>query len=123
MKEEAKSNIGNNSLFKGTITAQSLKIDGTYEGDLLTLDFLGVGRDARVKCNIECMSIVVEGVVIGDIHASKRIFLAPCSKVLGNIKSPELIIQNGAILEGRCTVISEGVKNSVEEIVNKTYEN
>jgi cytoskeletal protein CcmA (bactofilin family) len=48
--------------------------------------------------------VVVEGLVIGNISASRRILLLATARVLGDLKTPELIIQDGVILEGRCTI-------------------
>jgi cytoskeletal protein CcmA (bactofilin family) len=71
---------------------------------VLLVDQLEVGSKARVKTNISATSVVVEGIVIGNIAASKRILLLATARVLGDLKTPELIIQDGVILEGRCTI-------------------
>jgi cytoskeletal protein CcmA (bactofilin family) len=68
------------------------------------VDQLEIGPKARVKTNIGATSVVVEGIVIGNIAASRRILLLSTARVLGDLKTPELIIQDGVILEGRCTI-------------------
>jgi cytoskeletal protein CcmA (bactofilin family) len=45
----------------------------------------------------------------------------PTAKILGDIKTPELIIQNGVILEGRCT-ISNDLKSSAKDLLEAEYE-
>jgi len=46
--------------------------------------------------------------------------LLPTAKIYGDIKTPELIIQNGVILEGRC-MISNDLKHSAKEIIETEY--
>ena len=63
-----------------------------------------IGEKAKLKTNITASSVVVEGLVIGNITASRRILLLSTARVLGDLKTPELIIQDGVVLEGRCTI-------------------
>ena len=94
--DKANSTIGEKSLFKGNFNVKgSLRIDGKYEGEHLTVEHLFVGPTGRVKTHIRSNSVVVEGLVIGTINAKTRVILHPAAKVLGDIKTPELIIQNG----------------------------
>jgi cytoskeletal protein CcmA (bactofilin family) len=102
---EAHSTIGENSAFEGRFMVQgNLRIDGTFEGSSLVVDQLQIGEKAKVKTNITATSVVVEGLVIGNVTASRRILLLSTARVLGDLKTPELIIQDGVILEGRCTI-------------------
>jgi cytoskeletal protein CcmA (bactofilin family) len=99
------STIGSDSYFGGRFLVKgSMRIEGTFEGRVLLVDQLEVGSKARVKTNISATSVVVEGIVIGNIAASKRILLLATARVLGDLKTPELIIQDGVILEGHCTI-------------------
>jgi cytoskeletal protein CcmA (bactofilin family) len=102
---QVNSTIGSDSYFGGRFLVKgNMRIDGTFEGKVLLVDQLEIGPKARVKTNISATSVVVEGVVIGSIAASRRILLLATARVLGDLKTPELIIQDGVILEGRCTI-------------------
>ena len=102
---EANTTIGENSVFEGRFMVQgNLRIDGTFEGKSLVVDQLQIGENAKVKTNITATSVVVEGLVIGNVTANRRILLLSTARVLGDLKTPELIIQDGVILEGRCTI-------------------
>lgn len=102
---EANSAIGEGSFFGGRFAVKgSMRIDGTFEGKALLVDQLQIGAKARVKTNITATSVVVEGIVMGNISAARRILLLSTARVLGDLKTPELIIQDGVILEGRCTI-------------------
>jgi len=102
---EANSTIGEDSFFEGRFVVKgNMRIDGTFEGKALQVDQLQIGAKAKVKTNINATSVVVEGLVIGNIAATRRILLLSTARVLGDLKTPELIIQDGVILEGRCTI-------------------
>lgn len=114
--------IGENSYFTGTFLINgSLRIDGRFEGKYLQAEQLYIGPGGRIKTNINAASIIIEGMVIGNITASSRVLLMPTARILGDIKTPELIIQNGVILEGRCT-ISNDLKSSARELIDVEYE-
>jgi cytoskeletal protein CcmA (bactofilin family) len=114
---EANSSIGEESFFEGKFAIRgSLRIDGRFEGQSLLVDQLQIGPKGRVKTNIIATSVVVEGVIIGTIAASRRILLLSTARVLGDIKTPELIIQDGVILEGRCTISHVQLDNTTEYI-------
>ena len=102
---EANSMIGEKSFFDGRFLVKgNMRIDGRFEGQTLLVDQLEIGPKARLKTDITATSVVVEGIIIGNICASRRILLLATARVLGDIKTPELIIQDGVILEGRCTI-------------------
>jgi cytoskeletal protein CcmA (bactofilin family) len=114
--------IGENSYFTGTfIINGSLRIDGRFEGKYLQADQLYVGRGGKIKTNINAVSVIVEGLIIGNINASSRILLMPTAKVYGDIKTPELIIQNGVVLEGRCTIAND-LRSTAKDLIESEYE-
>lgn len=119
--EIANNLVGENSYFTGKFHINgSLRIDGRFEGRFLHADQLYIGQNGKIKTNIEAVSVIVEGMVIGNISATSRVMLMPTARVLGDIKTPELIIQNGVILEGRCT-ISNDLKASANELISAEY--
>ena len=114
---EAGTTIGEDSFFEGTFFVRgSLRIDGRFEGEALFVDQLQIGPKGRVKTNIGATSVVVEGLIIGNISATRRILLLSTARVLGDIKTPELIIQDGVVLEGRCTISHVHIENTPEYI-------
>jgi cytoskeletal protein CcmA (bactofilin family) len=114
--------IGENSYFTGKFMINgSLRIDGRFEGKYLQADQLYIGPGGKIKTNINAVSVIVEGLVLGNINASNRVLLMPTAKILGDIKTPELIIQNGVILEGRCTIAND-LKSSAKDILDAEYE-
>lgn len=116
-QEEVNSTIGENSFFTGRFHINgSLRVNGRFEGHTLQADQLYVGVTGKIKTNVKAVSIIVEGMIIGDIEATSRIMLLPTARILGNIKTPELIIQNGVILEGQVTISAEPGSSTRERI-------
>ena len=119
--EETNSTIGLNSRFEGKFAVKgSIRIDGKFEGEVLIVDKVFIGPSGKVKTNIRATSVVVEGILIGNIHATNRVLLLPTSRILGDIQTPELIIQNGTILKGRCT-ISHSSDQDARELIQSLY--
>jgi len=120
-QEVTNSIIGENSFFTGRFFINgSLKIDGKFEGKSLQADQLYIGATGKIKTNVSATSVIVEGVIIGNITAKSRVMLLPTAKIYGDIKTPELIIQNGVILEGRC-MIANDLKVSAKNIIETEY--
>jgi len=114
--------IGENSYFTGTFLINgSLRIDGRFEGKYLQAEQIYIGSTGKIRTNINAVSVIVEGMVIGNINASSRVLLMPTAKILGDIKTPELIIQNGVILEGRCTIAND-LRSSAKDLISTDYE-
>ncbi len=120
---DASSNIiGENSYFTGNFHINgSLRIDGRFEGKFLQAEQLYIGPQGKLKTNISAVSVIIEGLVIGNINATNRVLLMPTAKILGDIKTPELIIQKGVILEGRCA-ISNDLKSSAKNLIDAEYQ-
>lgn len=115
------STIGENSYFSGRFFINGgLRIDGKFEGKSLQAESLYIGATGRVKTNITATSVIVEGIIIGNITARNRVMLLPTARILGDISTPELIIQNGVILEGRC-MISNDLKHSARDYISAEY--
>ncbi|MBE3063930.1 MAG: polymer-forming cytoskeletal protein [Spirochaetes bacterium] len=114
---EANTTIGEDSFFEGRFAIRgSLRIDGRFEGQALLVDQLQIGPKGKVKATVIATSIVVEGIIIGNVSASRRVLLLATARVLGDIKTPELIIQDGVILEGRCTISHVQIENTPQYI-------
>ena len=113
--------IGENSFFSGNVHIKvQLRVEGKYEGSMLYIEHLTVGKNGKVKSNVFADIIIVEGLIVGNIEAKTRVMLMPTAAIYGDIKTPELIIQNGVILEGKC-IISPNLSKNVKEIIEKRY--
>ncbi|MEN2997693.1 MAG: polymer-forming cytoskeletal protein [Brevinematia bacterium] len=116
--------IGENSFFEGKFMVNGgIRIDGKFEGEMLKVSHVTIGSKGKVRSNISALSVVVEGVLIGNIDAKVRVILLPTSRVYGDITTPEIIIQQGVIFEGRIKIVQDrsiSVKEEIEKIYRGT---
>lgn len=94
--------IQGNVVFKDPV---NLRINGKFEGGLTTKGNLTIGSSADVKADIVGESIIVAGKVVGDIIAQKDLKLISPARLTGNIKTPRLEINDGAVLNGNCQMV------------------
>jgi len=83
-------------LFEGTV-----RIDGNFVGEIYTRDTLIVGADARVRAQIDADTVVVAGVVEGEVRALGRVEIQSTGVLRGQVISPILKIEEGGMFEGR----------------------
>jgi len=80
------------------------RVDGQVDGEIGGNDVVTIGETAVVTAQVKATSVVIAGKVSGDITATKRIEIRPSAKVMGNLVTPILVVQEGAIFEGHCTM-------------------
>jgi len=99
--------VGSGTVLTGETTFDSmLRVDGHLKGQVKSEEgTLIVGATGRVDANIIVGEATVNGAVNGDIHASNKLTLGRSARVVGNIQTPRLIIEDGAILEGSCNMV------------------
>ena len=101
--------------FEGTIEfSEPLLVKGTVSGEVRSRSNLFVAESARVNANINAANVTVKGSVRGDIHAADRIELFAGASIEGNIDTPDLIVQSGSRLTGRCTMNGSQAESSDE---------
>lgn len=84
----------------------NLRINGKFEGRLETRGNLTLGETAVVNADIIGDSIIVAGVLTGNIIAQKELKLIAPARVVGSVKTPRLSVDDGAILHGNCQMLS-----------------
>jgi cytoskeletal protein CcmA (bactofilin family) len=98
--------IGQGVVIEGRITsAQDLRIDGKVEGEIEVGDhLLIIGVGAAIKANLVARSVVISGAVNGNVTATERIDLHPAGSITGDIRSPRLVVAEGAVITGKVDV-------------------
>lgn len=83
-----------------------LRVDGHLVGSVTSeAGTLIVGNNGQVDANVAVAAAMISGSVNGDIIATEKLQLGRTARVMGNISSPRLIIEEGAILEGSCSML------------------
>jgi cytoskeletal protein CcmA (bactofilin family) len=78
----------------------SARIDGQVVGDITATGTLILGEAAVITARVQAASVIIAGEVRGDITATERIARERSARVLGNLESSALAIEEGARFEG-----------------------
>lgn len=93
----------------GTIeSSASLQIDGKLDGELHCSGDTTIGKEAKIKGNLEATSVTVAGSVEGNINAKDKIEMKSSAKVNGDIKAKRLAIEDGVSFVGKSEVNPSG---------------
>ena len=93
------------SSFKGELEFEdTMRIDGRFNGKIMSKNELIVGESATIEGDVHVGSIAISGTVIGKIVAAQRVEIHRNGKVYSDIDTPALVIEEGAIFQGNCTM-------------------
>lgn len=82
----------------------TFRIDGRLTGQAISEGDLVVGESGEVDAEVRVGRIFVSGVVRGKIEASRRVEVTAGGKLFADIQTPSLVIEDGAVFEGRCSM-------------------
>jgi cytoskeletal protein CcmA (bactofilin family) len=106
---EIRAFLGEGTQFKGVLSfAGAVRIDGHLEGEIVGDEMLVIGEPGLVKAEIEVGTLVVSGRVQGTIVAKQRVELLRPSRVAGTIRTPCLVVSEGAVFNGNCEMTGGG---------------
>src|SRR6185295_15698825 len=99
--------VGGGTVVTGEANFKAMmRVDGHLSGRVSSSSgTLIVGANGKVDANIEVAVAVIHGTINGDIIATQRLELGRAAKVNGNIQTPSLVIEQGAVFEGTCKML------------------
>jgi cytoskeletal protein CcmA (bactofilin family) len=119
--------IGAGTTVEGNIIfAGGLRVDGRVRGDVIAADdkpgTLVLSEQAQIEGEIRVSHVVINGTVIGPVHAAEYVELQPKANVTGDVHYKTLEIQLGAVVQGRLVYESEGKSENVVQLKPATAE-
>lgn len=95
--------ISKETFIKGDIKAQgNIRIEGKVEGTLDSQNKIVIGDSALVTGNVRAEEVEVSGRIEGEIHCSGVLFLKKTAIIDGDIYTQKLVVENGAVFNGKC---------------------
>jgi cytoskeletal protein CcmA (bactofilin family) len=82
--------------FSGT-----LRLDGNVHGSIATDDLLIIGERATVHADIKAGEVQIFGSVFGNVESERKVEVYPTGRLRGDVRTPQLIIDEGGTFEGR----------------------
>jgi cytoskeletal protein CcmA (bactofilin family) len=94
---------GKDSLLKGIMNSEGIfRLDGKVEGEIYHRGTLIVGETAIIKGKVEATTLILNGILEGEVTAKERMEIHARGKLYGTILTPIFVIQEGGIFEGNC---------------------
>lgn len=105
MSEAQTTVIGRDAKIKGEMSfEQSARILGTFEGKIIAKGDVQVGEGAVCRASVEATTVMVDGLIEGDVLARDRVELTAKARVKGDLCAGALVVADGASFIGHCRV-------------------
>lgn len=94
--------LGKSVVLKGQVfSREDLYIDGEVDGTIELLEHrLTIGPHAKVSATIKAREVVIMGSIRGNIEATDKIDIRKDAKLVGDIKTARIVIEDGAYFKG-----------------------
>ncbi|MEZ5356953.1 MAG: polymer-forming cytoskeletal protein [Bryobacteraceae bacterium] len=99
--------IGKSCIIKGQLfSREDLFIDGEIEGSVeLQEHRLTIGPNGKVMAGVKAREIVVLGTIHGNVEAGEKIEIRKDAKLVGDIKTVRIVIEDGAYFKGSIDIV------------------
>jgi cytoskeletal protein CcmA (bactofilin family) len=106
--------IGKSVMIKGQIfSREDLTIDGEIDGSVeLQEHRLTVGPHGKLQAGVKAREIVVLGTIHGNVEASDKIDIRKDAKLVGDIKTARIVIEDGAYFKGSIDIARPEIKSA-----------
>ncbi len=102
--------------FNGRLTfGGTLILNGKFRGDVLSSDTLIVGEAGELHADVQVGVAIISGQISGHVTARERVEIKGTARIIGDIVSPVLVLEEGVIFNGRCKMKGEEL-----QVVEKT---
>ncbi len=107
-KEEINAFLGASTEYTGRLIFQgAVRIDGIFHGEISSEGSLIIGKDAQVEGTINVGELVISGMLHGKVYAKKKVTIHRGGKIVGNVYTPSLAVEEGAVLQGTIDMENE----------------
>ena len=116
--------LGKNVTVKGQIFArEDLTIDGEVEGTVECQEHrLTIGPNARVQAGLKAREIIIHGSIQGNVDATDKIDIKKEAKLVGDIKTSRIVIEDGAYFKGSIDIskAAAGVPKAAQQAAGQS---
>lgn len=105
--------IGTGTVIEGLLKVyHDIRVDGIIKGKIFIEGDLIVGTSGSIEADIEVISTKIGGKILGNLIAKEKIELEEHASVVGDIKTKDLVINEGAVFHGNCSMVAAENRNS-----------
>ena len=88
---------------------EDLRVDGHFKGTIKVVGDIFVGQSGVVEADVEADNIVIQGQITGNVLARKQLEIQSSGQLLGDCKAQSIDIREGALFEGRSSMLRSTV--------------
>ena len=100
--------IGKGSAISGNLKVNGfIRIDGDIDGSLETDGNVIVGENARIRGDLTAKSVIIGGIIKGNIKANESVQILAEAAVIGDVISHKVQIDGSALIHGHCISIKD----------------
>jgi len=100
--------IGKGSAISGNMKVNGfIRIDGDIDGSLETDGNVIVGENARIRGNLTAKSVIIGGIIKGNIKANESVKILADAAVIGDVISRKVQVDGSAVIHGHCISIKD----------------
>lgn len=111
-KDEFNAFLGAGTTYQGHLHfAGAVRVDGQFTGEINSEGTLILGKDAQVSAKVDVGQLILSGQISGEIHVSKRTILHKTARLIGNLHTPILIMEEGAVIQGAINMLESPAPN------------
>lgn len=101
---------------------EDVLIEGDVQGSVnLSNANVTVGRQGRVRADIDAREITVQGRVEGALTAKERVRIAATGVLHGNVRAQRIAIDDGAILQGAVDIVRAGESRPASQPIARAH--
>jgi len=113
---EARLSLGANALISGKIQAAKCEVKGLVEGKVECSGDLVLGQGGRLKADVLAgNSFTAAGRIDGDVLCGGLLHVCSTAQITGDIRAKQIVIEEGAQVNGRCSMSSHPQKGAERE--------
>ena len=103
--------IDQGSSFEGKLSFKdTVRIDGHFSGQITSENTLVVGESGVIEADISSQIVIVSGTIHGNVTALRKVVLHKSAHVDGDIETPSMVMEDGAVLNGKLNMSAAAPK-------------
>ncbi len=107
-KDEINAFLGAGTVYEGKLSFKgSVRIDGTYTGQITSEGSLIVGKDALITGEVRVGELLLSGKLMGDVHAARAVTIYKGGLIEGTLHTPTLVTEEGGRIQGHVNMQTE----------------
>lgn len=104
------------ALISGNVRATSCRVDGLVEGRVECTQELELGKTGRLSADaLGGKEVIIGGQIFGDVSTGGVARLLATAKVNGNIRTRRVVIEEGALFNGSCTMRTPAQRSETQK--------